>query len=295
MSMNKLTILGIVVIFVGFMVFSALFIVHQTEQAIVLQFGKPKAVIQTSGLHFKMPFVQNVQFYERRVLAVDPPREQLILADQKRLDVDAYGRYRIVDPLRFFQTVGTVQGVNSRLNSVINSSLRRVLGNVTLQTVLSKDREKIMRDIRKEVDENSIRFGIKIVDVRIRRADLPEQAGQAIYARMRSERDREAREARAHGFETGQRIRAAADRERTVLLAEADKDAEILKGEGDGEATRIYNDAYSRDLPFYRFYRSMQAYRKSLSSEDTTMVLSPESEFFSFFRDLSGTMPKPAK
>ena len=295
MSRNMLIVLGIVVIFLGIVVNSALFTVHQTKQVILLQFGEPKRVIQEPGLNVKLPFVQNVVEYERRVLEFDPPSEQVILSDQKRIDVDAYLRYRIADPLTFFQRVLSEAGARSRLSSVVNSSLRRVLGNVTLLEVLSEEREKIMANIQVDVNEAAKPFGVEIVDVRIRRADLPEQAAQAIYARMRSEREREAREARAQGFEKAQQIRAAADRERTVLLAEAQKTSEITRGEGERDAVRIYAEAYGRDPEFYGFYRSMQAYREALRAEDTTMVLSPDSEFFRFFGKIKTDLPGAAK
>lgn len=283
MSRNRLTILGIIVIVLGFVVFSSVFTVHQTRQVLVLQFGEPKRVIAKPGLQFKWPFIQNVIEYERRVLEYDPPAEQVILSDQKRIVADAYVRYRISDPLQFYRTVLSEAVARSRLSSVVNSSLRRVLGNVTLLQVLSKEREQIMSNIQADVKLAADKFGIEIVDVRLRRADLPPEAAQAIYARMRSEREREAREARAQGFEKGTQIRAAADRERTVLLAEAEKASEIARGDGDQEATKIWADAFGQDPEFFHFYRSMQAYRNALRGDDTTMVLSPDSDFFQYF------------
>lgn len=283
MSRNRLTVLGIVVIALGITVFSALFTVHQTRQVLVLQFGEPKRVIQDPGLHLKWPFIQNIVEYDRRVLEFDPQAEQVILSDQKRMVADAYVRYRIADPLKFFQTVQTELVARSRLSSVVNSSLRRVLGNVTLLAVLSAERDEIMSDIQIDVNAAAERLGIEVIDVRLRRADLPQEAAQAIYARMRSEREREAREARAQGFEKGQQIRAAADRERTVLLAEAKRTSETTRGDGDQEATRIWADAFGQDAEFFHFYRSMQAYREALRGDDTTMVLSPDSDFFRFF------------
>ena len=292
---NELTALGIAVIVVGIVVFSALFTVDQRQQALVLQFGEPKRVISEPGLWTKLPFVQNVIYYDKRVLDLDPQVEQVILADQIRLDVDTYARYRIVDPLRFYQAVRNEDEFRARLSNVVNSSLRRVLGNVSLLTVLSADRDTIMSDIKKEVDAESRNFGVQLVDVRIRRADLPEQATQATYARMRSERERIARQRRAEGFEKSQQIRATADRERTVLLAEARKQSEITRGEGDNTAYKIYAEAAGKDPEFYRFYRSMEAYRRGLSSDDTTMVLTPDSEFFRYFRDLKGTEAAPRR
>jgi membrane protease subunit HflC len=293
-SRNQLTIVGIGIIVVGIIVFSSLFTVDQRQQALVLQFGEPKRVIAEPGLWTKLPFVQNVVFYDKRVLDLDPQVEQVILSDQIRLDVDTYARYRIVDPLRFYQAVRNEDEFRARLSNVVNSSLRRVLGNVSLLTVLSADRDTIMDDIKKEVDTESRNFGVQLVDVRIRRADLPEQATQATYARMRSERERIARQRRAEGFEKSQQIRATADRERTVLLAEARKQSEITRGEGDNIAYKIYAEAAGKDPEFYRFYRSMEAYRRGLSNDDTTMVLSPDSEFFRYFRDLRGTQADPS-
>jgi len=291
MSKGMQIVGGIIVVTLGFLLFDSMYTVHQTKQVLVLQFGKFIKKIDKPGLHFKMPFIQNVTSYERRVLEVDPPKETVILSDQKRLDVDAYLRYRIADPLKFFESVRDERVAASRLGNVVNSTLRRVLGSVTLLTVLSEDRAKVMSDIRAAVNKVAAPLGIEIVDVRIRRADLPEQAAQAVFARMRSEREQEAAAARAQGFEVGQRIRAAADRERTVLIAEAEKESEITRGAGDKRSYRIAAEAYGKDPEYYGFYRSMQAYRKAFQGDDTTMVLSPDSEFFRFF----GTMPKPGK
>jgi membrane protease subunit HflC len=294
MSKAKQIIAGIVVIVVGILLFDSMYTVHQTKQVLVLQLGKFIKKIDEPGLHFKMPFLQNVMTYERRVLEVDPPKEQVILSDQKRLDVDAYLRYRISDPLKFFESVRDERVAASRLGNVVNSTLRRVLGNVSLLTVLSVDRAKVMSDIREAVNTVAGPLGIEIVDVRIRRADLPEQAAQAVFARMRSEREQEARAARAQGFEVGQRIRAAADREKTVLLAEAEKESEISRGAGDKQSIRISAEAFGIDPEFYGFYRSMQAYRKAFQGDDTTMVLSPDSEFFRYFGAFGGGA-KPGK
>ncbi len=294
MSKAKQIIAGIVVIVVGILLFDSMYTVHQTKQVLVLQLGKFIKKIDEPGLHFKMPFLQNVMTYERRVLEVDPPKEQVILSDQKRLDVDAYLRYRISDPLKFFESVRDERVAASRLGNVVNSTLRRVLGNVSLLTVLSVDRAKVMSDIREAVNTVAGPLGIEIVDVRIRRADLPEQAAQAVFARMRSEREQEARAARAQGFEVGQRIRAAADREKTVLLAEAEKESEISRGAGDKQSIRISAEAFGIDPEFYGFYRSMQAYRKAFQGDDTTMVLSPDSKFFRYFGAFGGGA-KPGK
>ena len=283
MNRRVLLLLGILVIVLGIVVSSAAFTVHQTSQAIVMQFGNPKRVVTDSGLHWKLPFIQNVLFYDKRMLNLDPPVEGILLSDQKRLLVDAFARYRITDALLFFQRVTTEAGVRQRLGPIINASLRGVLGNATLASVLSEERAEIMLNIKESVNREAGRFGIELVDVRIGRADFPEQISQSVYGRMKSEREREAAEFRAQGFEKSQRIRAGADREATVILAEAKREAEIERGRGEATRTRVLNDAYGQDQGFFNFYRSMQAYEASLSGDSTYMVLSPDSEFFDFF------------
>lgn len=280
---------GVVVIILGILAASSLFTVFQTQQAIVLQFGEPRRVITEPGLNWKLPFIQNVSFYEKRVLNVDPPVEQVILADQRRLLVDVFARYRITNPLQFFQAVRTETGAQQRLSSIINASVRGILGNVTLANLLSEERALLMRDIRDGVNAQAARFGIEVLDLRIRRADLPDEISQAVYARMQSERQREAAEYRAQGFEQAQRIRATADREATVIAAEAEREAQILRGQGEGARTNILNDAFGQDPDFFNFYRSMAAYRDSLTNESTFMVLSPDSEFFDFFDQAAGS------
>jgi len=287
--MNKfLAILGVIVIAIGIVASSALFIVQQTQQAIVLRLGKPQNTVQNPGLNFKVPFIEEVVFYEKRVLDLDPPTERVILADQKRLDVDSYARFRIIDPLLFYQTTRLVSGVPGKLSPIINSSLRRVLGNHTLLDILSSKRATIMVDIQKAVNDAVKRFGMEIVEVRVRRADYPDETRSNIENRMKSEREREAKEFRAEGFELAEGIRADADKQKVVILAEAQKEAETLRGKGDGLAIQIYADAFGQDPDFFAFYRSMQAYRKALSSSDTTMVLSPNSDFFRFFNNIDG-------
>ena len=283
MNRRLFLILGVAIIVLGVVVASAAFTVHQTRQAIVLQFGEPKRVVTDPGLNWKLPFIQNVLFYENRVLNLDPPVESILLADQKRVLVDAFARYRIIDALEFFKTVRTEGGVRQRLGPIVNASLRGVLGNATLASVLSEERAEIMLEIRDTVNAPAKRFGIQLVDVRIRRADFPDEISQAVYGRMNSEREREAAEFRAQGFEQAQRIRATADREATVIRAEAEKEAEIERGKGEGSRTRILNDAFGQDTDFFNFYRSMKAYEASLSGDSTYMVLSPDSEFFDFF------------
>lgn len=292
--MNKaLAILGVVVVVIGVIASSSLFIVEQTQQAIVLRLGKPQKTIQDPGLNIKIPFVEEVVFYEKRVLDLDPPTERVILADQKRLDVDSYARFRIIDPLLFYQTTRQISGVPSKLSPIINSSLRRVLGNQTLLNILSTKRAEIMVNIQKAVNDPVKRFGMEIVEVRVRRADYPDETRSNIENRMKSEREREAKEFRAEGFEQAEGIRADADKQKVVILAEAQKEAETLRGSGDSLAIQIYADAFGQDAEFFTFYRSMQAYRKSIASSETTMVLSPNSDFFRYFRDINGFRPDP--
>ena len=281
-------IAGIVVAILAILAASSLFTVHQAEQALVLQFGEPRRVIQKPGLNFKIPFVQDVRYLDYRLLEFDAPAEEMILSDQKRLVVDAFTLYRIVDPLLFYQSVGTEAVVRTRLGSIVNAATRRTLGSVPLSTVVSKERANIMEEIRDTVNVEAQPLGINVVDVRMKRADLPEENSQAIFRRMQTEREREAKEFRAQGAEVGQRIRSRADKEKTILLAEARKNAQILRGEGDGEAVQIFAEAFGKDIDFFAFYRSMQAYRESLSSDDTTMVLSPENDFFRFFDHIEG-------
>jgi membrane protease subunit HflC len=291
--MNRPGVIGAIALLVAVIVvgMSAFFTVSQTQQALLLQFGEMRGEpIKDPGLHVKLPFFQNVLYFDNRVLEVDPPAQEVILADQKRVDVDAYARFRIVDPLRFYQTVTNEFGARGRLSAIINSSMRRVLGSTSLASVLSAERERIMADILHEVSDQAKGFGIEIVDVRLRRADLPEQTSQAIYNRMKSERDREAKEARGQGQEQALEIRARADREKVVLLAEAAREAQIARGEGDANAIKIYADAFGKDPQFFAFYRSMQAYANALGNGDTTMVLSPDMDFLRYLGDPTGAI-----
>jgi len=280
----------------AFISYNTLFVVQQTQQAIVLQFGEPKRTVQEPGLNWKIPFIQNVVFYENRVLSmVSQGSEQVILSDQKRLEVDTYARYSIVDPLKFYQTVRTVRIAQERLEAMVDSSTRRVLGNHSLVDILSEKRNEIISTIRNEVNTSAEALGISIVDVRIRRADYPDATSQNIFNRMKSEREREAKEFRATGEEEAQKIRATADKERTVLIAEARRAAEIIRGSGDSKSIAIYAEAFGVDEDFYSFYRSMQAYRKSFSENTTSMLLSPDSEFFRYFGSKTGEMQNEAK
>ena len=292
MNRNLMIGLGALAAVVLVLVLSALFTVHQTQQALVLQFGNPKRVVQEPGLHVKLPFIQNAVYVDRRVLDFDAESQEVILGDQKRLVVDSFARYRIVDPLRFYQSVGGETVLRGRINTILDASMRKVLGEVPLFTVLSADRAELMNNIRNQANIEAKQFGIDIVDVRIKRADLPAENSQAIYRRMQTEREREAKELRAQGAEMAQRIRARADRERVVLLAEARKEAQIARGEGDGEAVRIFADAFGQDVEFFTFYRSMQAYRDALGDDNTSFVLSPDSEFFRYFGSSSPPLPE---
>jgi len=283
---------AVVVLFVGT---NSVFIIDQSEQALVQQFGENIRTITDPGLHFKKPFVQNVVEYSRQVLDFEPPPAEVIASDQKRLVVDSYVRYRISDPLKFYQSVGTEEAMRPRLGVVLNGALRRVIGNIVLARLLSPERGQIMGKIRDDVAVEAKSFGLEVIDVRIRRADLPTENSQAIYQRMQSERDREAKEYRAEGAEVSAGITARADKEVTVILAEANKQAQILRGEGDAQSTKIYADAYSQDPEFYNFYRSLQAYGEAFSGSDTTMVLSPDDEFFRYMSGRKGMMgTKPA-
>jgi modulator of FtsH protease HflC len=286
---------GIGVLVVAFIVaMSSLFIVSQTEQGLLLQFGKPLKVIRTPGLGVKEPFIQNVIIYDKRLLDFEPPPEEVIASDQKRLVVDTYARYRITDPLLFYQTVNSEDAVRARLGALVSGSLRQVIGNVTLSALLSPQRAAIMRQIRDEVARAAKPFGINVVDVRIRRADLPAQNSEAIYARMRSERQQQAALYRGEGAQAAKTVRANADRERTVILADAQRQAQELRGTGDAQAIRIYAAAFGQDPQFFAFYRSMQAYRDALEGHNTSFVLTPQSNFFRFFNNLDGTAATPA-
>ena len=285
--MNK-TFLIFFIIALSFLGLNSLFTMDERQQGLVLQFGEPKRVIQSSGVHFKLPLIQNVVRYDVRILEYDLPIEEVIAVDKKRMLIDSFTRFKITDPLEFYKTVGTESSVRNRLNSNVISSLRRVVGRVTLEELLSEERSNIMENIKVEVNNEASRFGIEVVDVRIRRADLPEANSQAIYERMISERVREAKEFRAKGSEIAQKIRAEADKERTVILAEATKKSEILRGEGESQSVNIYADAFQQDPEFYSFYRSMQAYGNVLGEDGTTMILSPDSEFLEFFNNSKG-------
>ena len=294
MNRRGLIVVAVVLVVAGIFAMSSLFIVDQIHSALVLQFGQPRRVIHHPGLEVKRPFVEDVIQYENRLLDLEPPPEEVIVSDQKRLVVDTYTRYRITDPLLFYQTVNTELGVRARLAALVSGSLRRVLGNVTLSALLSYQRAEIMHQIRDDVSAQGKSFGIEVVDVRIRRADLPEENSQAIYARMVSERQQQAAQYRGEGAEAAQNVKANADRERTVILAEAQRDAQRVRGDGDAESIRVYADAFGQDKEFFAFYRSMQAYRDALNGRTTSFVLSPDSGFFRFFENSGGAVGNAA-
>jgi len=295
MNRNIATILAIVLVVLGVIGYGSVFTVHETQQALVLQFGNPVKTVRNSGLNFKIPFVQNVEFMEKRILDFDAPPVEAVAADKKRIVVDAYARFRISDPLKFYQTVNNEVTARNRLAPIVNSSLRNVIGRVNLETMLSGERNRLMLEIRGLVNEEAQKLGIEIIDVRIKRADLPEANSQAVYDLMRAERKRIATEIRAEGAERSQKITATADRQRTVLLANANKKSEIMRGQGDALRNKVFADAYTKDPEFFAFYRSLQAYRTALQSGNTTMVLSPNSDFFNYFGDILGRSNKAKK
>ncbi|MGH7099335.1 MAG: protease modulator HflC [Stellaceae bacterium] len=296
MSRRTLLLSGAALIVIIIVVLNTFYTVDQTEQALVLQFGQPIQVMRTPGLHVKWPFMQNVVAFDKRLLDVDPPPEEVIGVDQKRIVVDTYTRYRIVNPLLFFQTVGNEDAARDRLAALISSSLRQVIGTVTLSAILSTQRAAIMHRIRDAVKVATKPFGIDVIDTRLRRADLPTQNSEAIYARMNSERQQQAALYRAEGAQAAQTVRANADRERTVILADAQRDAQKVRGAGDAAAITIYAKAFGQDKKFFAFYRSMQAYRDALSGSKTAFVLTPQGDFFHFFNfnGLNGLGKAPA-
>lgn len=286
------TVLAVLVVVLGFVLASSVFTVHETEQAMVKQFGKVEKIIKEPGLNFKIPFIQDVTFVEKRVLNVVTEGEEVVTSDQKRLVVDSFARFRIEDPLLFLQSFGDLRLASTRVETILNSQLKQVLGSEILTKIVSGERSNLMNKIRDQVNTETKKRGISVVDVRIVRADLPQANSQKVFDRMRTQREQEAKEIRAEGAEIAQSIRAKSDRDRTVILAEAKRDAEIIRGEGDAEKNRIFADAFGKDKDFFAFYRSMQAYREAIANDDTTMVLSPDSEFFRYF---DGNAARPAE
>ena len=284
MSEKILKISIFVTVLTGLLIYSTFFIVKETHQAIVLQLGEPKKVYKDAGLYFKIPLIQNVHFLDKRVIDIDAPAEEVIALDQKRIIVDAYAKFIINDPLKFYISVGNERIAQSRLASIINAKIRGVLGKENLVNLISTNRNKLMNQITKDVAEEAKDFGIDVIDVRIKRADLPSANSEAIFKRMQTERTREAKEFRAQGFEVGQTIKSIADKEVAIILADARKTAQITRGEGDGLRNKIFAEAFGRDPEFFSFYRAMQSYEKSLiSGSETSLVLSPDSEFFRYF------------
>ena len=273
----------VIIVAVFFVINASYFYVDQRLQAIVLQFGEPIRVIKEPGIQFKIPFVQNVEFFDKRLLLFDNPVEEIISADKKRLIVDSFARYRIEDPLRYFQTIRFESTLTNRLGSIINDSLRQVLGRVPLKSVISEKRSVLLDEVAILVSAAAKDFGLQIEDVRIRRADLPPANSEAIFRRMQTERQQEASQYRAEGEEQSRILKAQAEKEKTILLADAERTSDILRGEGDGEKNKILGEAFSKDPEFFSFYRSMQAYITAIGSEDTTMILSPDSTFFEYF------------
>jgi modulator of FtsH protease HflC len=286
-------IIAVVVVILLIVGYSSLFTVHQTRQAIVVRLGDPVRVVTEPGLNFKVPLIDTVIYIDKRILDLENPAQEVIASDQKRLVVDAFARFRIKDALRFYQVIGTQERATSQLSTLLNSALRRVLGEATLTHVVRDDRAQLMSRVREQLDREAAQFGISVIDVRIRRADLPEQNSQAVYQRMQTERQREAAEFRAQGSQRSQEIRARADRDVTVLVADATNKGEQLRGDGDAERNRIFAEAFNRDADFFAFYRSMQAYEAGLRQNDTRLLLKPDSDFFRYFTDPMGKGGRP--
>jgi modulator of FtsH protease HflC len=280
-----LIVLAIIAAIVGY---SALFTVYQTRLALVVRLGQPVRVVTEPGLNFKMPLIDSVIYVDKRILDLENSSQEVIASDQKRLVVDAFARYKINDALQFYQAVGSIEGANSRLSTLLNAALRRVLGEATLTHVVRDDRAALMARVREQLDREAQAFGITVVDVRIRRADLPAENSQAVYDRMKSERKREATEFRAQGSQRALEIKARADRDATVIVAEAQSKGDQMRGEGEAERNRIFAEAFGKDPDFFGFYRSMQAYESGLKHSDTRMVLKPDSDFFRYFADPAG-------
>ncbi|MGH2341441.1 protease modulator HflC [Segnochrobactraceae bacterium EtOH-i3] len=291
MKSVSLGIVAVIAVVLAILVYASAFIVNPRQQALVLQFGEVRRAITEPGLYLKIPVIQNVVFLDKRILDLDVPPQELIVADQKRLVVDAFARYRIANPVLFYQTVNNVYEGSSRLATFLQSSMRAILAEATSQQVVRDDRTQLMQRIRDEVQRRAQGIGVDVVDVRIRRADLPEANSQAIFRRMQTERLREATEIRAQGSEDAQRITAQADRERQGILSEANREAEQIRGLGDGERSSIFAEAYTLAPDFFSFYRSMQAYEVALKGGNTKLVISPDSSFFSFFNSPAGPAP----
>ena len=287
--MNKpfLAVFGLIILVVGVTAYGALFTVHQTQQALILQLGNPIRTVPEPGLHFKLPFIQNIEFYDSRILDLDPPVQEVILLDQKRINVDAFARYKIVNPLEFRKRAVTNQNFRQVFGNRLNAAIRAEIGKILLGDMLTEKRSQVMDVISRHMKDQAAEFGTEVIDVRIGRTDLPEATAQAVYNRMRSDRVAHAAKLRAEGEEQKLKIQAIADKDRTIIIAEAQRESEILRGQGEGERNQILGEAFGQDPEFFDFYRSMEAYGEALG-EGTTMVLSPDSEFFRFF----GTVKK---
>jgi membrane protease subunit HflC len=280
---------GFFVILTAFL--GAAFTVDQTEQALVLRFGEPvvgRGLITEPGLHFKLPLIENVVTLDNRILDVESPNLEVLASDNQRLEVDSFIRYRIVDPLRFYQTVNGITGANNQLASVLNSAVRRVLSEANQQQIVRDDRARLIVTIKEQADSEARKFGVAVIDARIRRVDLPQQISEKVYGRMQTERQREASEYRAQGSEQAQKITAKADRDVIVLKAEAQQKADQIKGEGDAERNRVFAEAFGKDPDFFSFYRSMQAYETAFKPNETRFLVSPRSDFFRFFSSSKG-------
>jgi membrane protease subunit HflC len=289
------SVFGIVAVIIGaailLVAYGSLFTVRQTEQALVVRLGLVRDVITEPGLNFKVPLIDTVVRIDKRILDLENPAQEVIASDQKRLVVDAFARYRIRDPLKFYQTVGSIRAANLQLSTQLNAALRRVLGETTFTHVVRDERAGLMRAIREQLDQQAGIYGISVVDVRIRRADLPEQNSQAVYQRMQTERAREAAEFRAQGAQRGQEIRSRADRESTIIVAEATSQSEQVRGQGDGDRNRIFAEAFGKDPEFFSFYRTMIAYETGLKAGETKLFLRPNSDFFRYFGNPTGRQP----
>ena len=284
--MNKSTKKILIITTLALIIFqSSFFTVDQRQQVLILQFGEPIRAIDTPGIKFKMPFIQNAIFFEKRIIDLSLPEQEVIASDQKRLIINAFTKFQIIDPLKFYTTVGNSYGLSGKLSGILDSSLRQVIGEVTLNELLTENRGNIMRKIKEAVGSSSDIFGIKIIDVRIMRADLPKENSDAIYARMQTEREKEAREIRAKGAEEADKIRAEANKQKTIIIAEAKKNSDIVRGNGESESNKIYASSFGRDPEFADFYRSMSAYKTAFSNDKTKMIISPDSDFFKYFNN----------
>ena len=284
--MNKSTKKILIITTLALIIFqSSFFTVDQRQQVLILQFGEPIRAIDTPGIKFKMPFIQNAIFFEKRIIDLSLPEQEVIASDQKRLIINAFTKFQIIDPLKFYTTVGNSYGLSGKLSGILDSSLRQVIGEVTLNELLTENRGNIMKKIKDAVGSSSDIFGIKIIDVRIMRADLPKENSDAIYARMQTEREKEAREIRAKGAEEADKIRAEANKQKTIIIAEAKKNSDIVRGNGESESNKIYASSFGRDPEFADFYRSMSAYKTAFSNDKTKMIISPDSDFFKYFNN----------